>query len=141
MHDNHDQNKKHSQHSGQNQRDRNDRQENNFPGRSEASHAPASSAAEGQDEARYRTRYRDAAYYSTGRNWRDYAPAYHYGRVAHDTHPGERFEAVEQALADHWDSEKQGSRLVWAEARGAVRDIWKHLDDIHPGSVDRRSPR
>src|SRR3546814_8990423 len=36
------------------------------------------------DEAHYRALYRDAPYYSTGRNWRDYAPAYRYGHVARD---------------------------------------------------------
>src|SRR3546814_6825160 len=39
------------------------------------------------DEAHYRALFRDAPYYSTGRNWRDYAPAYRYGHVARDEHP------------------------------------------------------
>src|SRR3546814_1396847 len=33
------------------------------------------------DEAHYRALFRDAPYYSTGRNWSDYAPAYRYGHV------------------------------------------------------------
>src|SRR3546814_20933007 len=46
------------------------------------------------DEAHYRALFRDAPYYSTGRKWRDYAPAYRYGHVARDEHPQERFEQV-----------------------------------------------
>ena len=94
--------------------------------------SPDPSASDDSEETRFRGCYRDAPYYSTGRNWHDYAPAYHYGHVAHDAHPGARFESVERELAENWDMQKAKSRLVWTEARGAVRDIWKHLDEANP---------
>jgi len=89
------------------------------------------------DEAHYRATYRDAPYYSTGRNWTDYAPAYRYGHLARDAHPDERFEEVEAQLADDWLRCRAGSRLLWTEARGAVRDAWRHHDDI-AGDARRR---
>lgn len=89
------------------------------------------------DEAHYRFRYRDAPYYSTGREWKDYAPAYRYGHEAHVSHCGRSFAEVEQELARQWERVKDGSRLAWAEARGAVRDAWRRLDDARPGGLRR----
>jgi len=89
------------------------------------------------DEAHYRARYRDAPYYSTGRSWRDYAPAYRYGHVARKEHPHERFEQVEPQLAREWLRRKADSRLQWVEARGAVRDAWRHHDEVGRDDADR----
>ncbi|WP_051176032.1 hypothetical protein [Luteimonas mephitis] len=98
---------------------------------------PPQPPSDGYDEAHYRARYRDAPYYSTGRNWRDYAPAYRYGYLAREEHPGERFEEIEPQLARDWLRCKADSRLQWTEARGAVRDAWRHHDDVEPGAAHR----
>jgi len=84
--------------------------------------------ASGFDEAYYQSGYRDAPYFSSGRNWRDYAPAYRYGHAARANHRDQRFDDVEAELATHWDTVKADSRLLWAEARYAVRDAWLHFD-------------
>lgn len=89
------------------------------------------------DEAYFRGRYRDAPYYSTGRDWSDYAPAYRYGLLSHLIRPGQRFEDVEARLAEEWQSVREVSRLVWAEARGAALDAWRLLDDR--GVLDREA--
>jgi len=89
------------------------------------------------DEAHYRAIFRDAPYYSTGRNWRDYAPAYRYGHLARDAHPDARFEQVEPELAREWQRCRADSRLLWTEARGAVHEAWRHHDD----AVVRPTPR
>jgi len=57
-------------------------------------------------------------------------------RVTRDEHPRERFEQVEPELARDWKRCRADSRLQWAEARGAVRDAWRHRDE-----VDRRAAR
>lgn len=90
------------------------------------------------DEERYRSSYRDASYYSTGRSWRDYAPAYRYGHAARAAHPGQRFEDVEAELAANWDTLKSDSRLLWVEARGAVHDAWQHSSANFRGGQQRR---
>jgi hypothetical protein len=69
--------------------------------------------------------YRDASYYSAGRNWGDYAPAYRFGDEAFKRYPGKRFDSVEQKLEQEWDAARGQSRLVWVEARGAVLDAWR----------------
>lgn len=99
----------------------------------EASGNAANPGAPAFDETHYRFRYRDAPYYSTGREWKDYAPAYRYGHEAHVAHCGRSFAEVEQELARQWERVKDGSRLAWAEARGAVRDAWRRLDAARPG--------
>ncbi len=86
------------------------------------------------DEDHYRAVYRDAPYYSTGRDWCDYAPAYRYGHIARDEHPDERFEEIEHQLARDWLRRKADSRLQWTEARGAVHDAWRHYDESDPAA-------
>src|SRR3546814_14053095 len=95
------------------------------------------------DEAHYRALFRDAPYYSTGRNWCDYAPAYRYGHVARDEHPHERFEQVEPELAREWRRRQADSRLPWTEAPWAVRDGWRqhHAVQSEQRSVGKRLHR
>jgi hypothetical protein len=90
------------------------------------------------EENHYKAIYRDAAYYSSGRDWNDYAPAYHYGSSARAQHLGQRFDDVEAELAANWDANKADSRLLWAEARGAARDAWQHFDSTIPSGARRR---
>jgi hypothetical protein len=101
----------------------------------DARRTPAMSA---DDEAQFKSTYRDALYYSSGRDWDDYAPAYHYGHAARARHRGQRFEDVEEQLAAGWDACKADSRLLWVEARGAVLDAWQHFDVGTTGAEPRR---
>lgn len=89
-------------------------------------------AAQASLQARFRNHFRDASYYSTGRDWKDYAPAYRYGEAAFRRYRGRRFEDVERALEQAWSDLKSPSRLLWVEARGAVLDAWQAAseDDI-----------
>ncbi|MGH8030830.1 MAG: hypothetical protein ACREO8_00325 [Luteimonas sp.] len=88
----------------------------------------------------YRARYRDAAYYSAGREWTDYAPAYRYGQAAFAARGlgARRFKDVEPALARDWLEVRGESRLGWAEARGAAMDAWRGCSDAQPGGIGRR---
>lgn len=81
--------------------------------------------------------YRTAPYYSAGREWNDYQPAYRYGYDTYGAYRGQRFEDVEQTLERNWDEAKADSRLAWAEAKDAVRDGWHHIERTMPGDADR----
>lgn len=81
--------------------------------------------------------FRTMPYYSTGRAWSDYQPAYRYGYDSYGRYRGRRFEEVENRLERGWHDARAGSRLVWAEARDAVRDGWYHIARALPGAVDR----
>ncbi|GAA4857183.1 hypothetical protein [Luteimonas vadosa] len=86
-------------------------------------------AANADPDSPFRALFRDASYYSTGRNWNDYAPAYRYGEQAFACHRGRRFDEVEHELSRDWIDARQGSRLSWVEARGAVHDAWRRARD------------
>ncbi len=85
----------------------------------------------------FESSYRDAPYYSAGREWKDYEPAYKYGYDTYGQYRGQRFEDVESKLERDWNSTKAESRLGWAEAKGAVRDGWHHIERAIPGDADR----
>ena len=92
---------------------------------------PADAAAAGQDalEARFKAGLAQAPYYSAGRHWNDYAPAYRFGRDSRQRHADSRFEDVERQLAQEWNGARDTSRLGWIEARGAVEDAWNRASD------------
>lgn len=73
----------------------------------------------------FRAGFRDASYYSSGREWTDYEPAYRYGVAAFLRHHDKRFRDIERTLEQHWPEARSPSRLVWTEARGAVLDAWQ----------------
>lgn len=85
----------------------------------------------------FETQYRNAPYYSSGREWSDYQPAYQYGYDTYGQYRGQKFDDVEDKLERDWDSTRGDSRLAWAEARGAVRDGWHHIERAMPGDLDR----
>lgn len=89
------------------------------------------------DEAHFRAALRTAPYFSAGRSWSDYAPAYCYGYATHETSGKQPFEAVEAQLAAGWETQRDGSRLLWTEAREAVRDAWRYLDSTRPSGRER----
>ena len=81
--------------------------------------------------------YRAAPYYSAGREWNDYEPAYKYGYDTYGQYRGQKFEDVESDLERNWDSTRANSRLAWTEARGAVKDGWHYIERALPGDFDR----
>ncbi len=75
--------------------------------------------------ADYQATFRDAPYFSSGREWSDYAPAYSLGLTACSREPGKRFDAMEAVLEAEWAQADTPSRLSWAEARGACEHAWR----------------
>ncbi|MCD9027768.1 hypothetical protein LDO26_06070 [Luteimonas sp. BDR2-5] len=92
--------------------------------------SPQDGAAGAQDAVldAFHATFQQAPYYSTGRLWDDYAPAYRYGLESFLRHSGQRFEAVQAELANNWRSARGASRLGWVEARGAVEDAWRSAE-------------
>lgn len=84
----------------------------------------------------FETSYQNTPYYSAGREWSDYQPAYQYGYDTYGQYRGQRFEDVEDTLERNWDATRANSRLAWNEAKGAVRDGWHHIERAMPGDAD-----
>jgi uncharacterized protein YcfJ len=85
----------------------------------------------------FRNRYQTSDYYTAGREWNDYEPAYKYGYETYGQYRGQRFEDVENQLERNWETTKANSRLAWNEAKGAVRDGWHYIERAMPGDADR----
>lgn len=73
---------------------------------------------------RFERTFRDEPYYSSGRTWNDYAPAYGYALRGFGAHDGKLFSEVESELAHEWEFVRGQSRLTWAEARPAMAAAW-----------------
>jgi hypothetical protein len=84
----------------------------------------------------FRTAYTSAPYYKAGTEWNDYEPAYKYGYDTYGQYRGKSFDSVESDLERGWEKTKANSRLAWADARGAVRDGWHHIERAMPGDAD-----
>jgi hypothetical protein len=88
------------------------------------------------EDAYWRGSYANAPYYTMGRTYDDYQPAY---RLGYDSYSrlGGRFEQFEDRLANDWDTVKGQSRLTWNEAKLATRDAWDRVERAIPGDFDR----
>lgn len=87
--------------------------------------------------------FRDEPYYSSGRTWQDYAPAYRYAFRNYCIHGGLRFEDIEPELAGEWEFVREQSRLSWPEARQAMAAAWRHARSRtrRPGADAARNPQ
>ena len=80
--------------------------------------------------------YQNTPYYTTGREWSDYEPAYKLGYSAYSSHHGRKFEDVEPEIQRSWEASKGKSRLAWNEAKSAIRDGWHYVERALPGDAD-----
>ena len=85
----------------------------------------------------FKETYQSAPYYSAGKTWNDYEPAYKYSYDAYGRNQGQSFEAIEPQLERDWESSRAKSSLAWNEARGAVKDGWHYIERAIPGDADR----
>ena len=74
-------------------------------------------------------------YYVSGMAWSDYAPAYRYGIDTHERLGQQPFAQAEVELEQGWAEVRDGSRLLWDEAREAVAHAWRSLDEIEHAPV------
>lgn len=73
----------------------------------------------------FREDFQTRPYYSSGRDWNDYEPAYRYGLQQYAVLGGADFERSEARLEAGWPPVSEVSRLGWMEARSAVFDAWR----------------
>ncbi len=79
------------------------------------------------EDAYWRQHYADRPYakeYSYG----DLSPAYFYGGHAAATHQGRTYDNEAVRLEEGWDSSLGRSRLLWHDAKDAVRDGWQRVE-------------
>lgn len=84
-----------------------------------------------QEDAYWRESYTKEPYYSAGRSYDDYRPAYEAGWTARSE--GRDFETVEAQLSRDWDTRRASSSLAWNEALPATRAAWDRADETYYG--------
>lgn len=82
-------------------------------------------------------RYQNADYHSDDLSFDDYRPAYRYGTLARTRYAGRPWdESLENALRDQWNSTEYAGRMVWENARPAIRDAYTQYESYY----DRQPP-
>ena len=84
----------------------------------------------------FQTQYKSTPYYTSGREWSDYEPAYKYGYETYGQYRGKKFDDVESELERNWDKTRANSSLAWNDAKYAVKDGWHHIERKMPGDFD-----
>jgi len=98
------------------------------------------SAAQAMDHAsqsRYWTQaYKDEPYYNPAYEHSDYEPAYKLGYESQPRAGGRSYSESEPALSSEWEKVKGKSRLMWDDAKHAVRAAWHRVERAIPGDAD-----
>jgi hypothetical protein len=82
------------------------------------------------EEAFWRANYAHQPYYSKGKSFAYYAPAYRTGWEGYARYSGKRFEDVEGDLRADYDRYRTDRSPEWSEAAQAARSAWDRIEEI-----------
>lgn len=83
----------------------------------------------GLEEAYWREHYAGEPYYDAMYSFEDYLPAFRTGWQGRARYAGRSFEDVEKDLKTEFHWNRGQSRLLWDQARHAVRAAWNRIAD------------
>ncbi len=76
----------------------------------------------------WRDTYATRPYYSSGRDYSVYEPAYQYGVQLYNQNPNKRFEDLNQSqMGSGWANARGNSNLGWTDAQQATRDAYNRM--------------
>ena len=84
----------------------------------------------------WRSSYENEPYYNKSYGFDDYQPAYKLGYEGRGRYAGRQFDEVESDLSNDWERTKGKSRLMWNDAKNAVRAGWHRIERAMPGDAD-----
>jgi hypothetical protein len=82
----------------------------------------------GLEEAYWREHYAGEPYYDAMFSFEDYQPAFRTGWEGRAKYAGRSFEDAERELKAEFHWNRGQSRLLWDQARDAVRAAWQRID-------------
>lgn len=83
----------------------------------------------------WREHFQSEPYYTQGKDFSAYEPAYRLGIEARNEYPNKQFSEVEDKLRMQYEAKQQDQRkLDWAEAKQAVRAAWDRGEQTLLGS-------
>lgn len=77
-----------------------------------------------EEDAYWRESYNREPYYTSGRTYDDYRPAYELGWSSVGRYEGD-FDSVEPRLADEWRARHAATGMAWTDAQPATRAAWQ----------------
>ncbi len=83
------------------------------------------------EETYWREHFHERPYIEPGFVYTDYEPAYRFGREAQSTYRDFQFAEVEKDLAEAWETQRKIGGMTWDQARPAVLDAWRRIDEAH----------
>ena len=84
----------------------------------------------------WRSSYENEPYYNKEYNYDDYQPAYKLGYEGHGRYSGRSYDQAESDLSNDWEKTKGKSRMMWNDAKSAVRAGWHRVERALPGDAD-----
>jgi len=84
----------------------------------------------------WRGAYSNEPYYNKQYDYDDYSPPYKLGYEGRNRYLGRKYDEVENDLSTDWDKFKGKSRLMWNDAKQAVRAGWHRVERAMPGDAD-----
>jgi hypothetical protein len=79
------------------------------------------------EEQYWHEQHMNEPYYDAAYSFEDYLPAYRAGWEGRTRFPNRSFEEVERDLEREYSWNRGGSRLLWQDARRAMRAAWDHV--------------
>ena len=79
------------------------------------------------EEQYWHEHHMNEPYYDAAYSFEDYLPAYRAGWEGRTRFPKRSFEEVERDLEREYSWNRGGSRLLWQDARRAMRAAWDHV--------------
>jgi hypothetical protein len=82
-----------------------------------------------EEEAYWKEKYKTRPYYNEGREYDDYALAFHYGweSAAKPENAGRKFEEIEPELERNWSSYTGSNQSTWQDFKDAIRDAYDRI--------------
>ena len=89
--------------------------------------APAPKVDPANEELYWREHYASEPYFEANFSFEDYLPAWRVGWEGRSKYPGRKFEDVEEDLKAEFHWSRGQSRLLWEQAKAAVRAAFERL--------------
>ncbi|HSE41497.1 MAG TPA: hypothetical protein VLH08_12115 [Acidobacteriota bacterium] len=82
-----------------------------------------------EEEAYWKEKLKTRSYYNEGREYDEYATAFHYGwdAAARPENACRKFEDIEAELEREWPSYKGSNEKSWQHAKDSVRDAYDRI--------------
>ena len=84
----------------------------------------------------WRDTYPSQSYITPGSGYDEYREAFRYGAQSRARATG-TFDEISGDLQRGWETTRKNSRLVWQEAKDAVREGWQRVERVAPRDADR----